>query len=103
MRKVYRDFFDQQIMMEDADGYNEIWTVMMLIWPEVMARRSHVRLPGVIKILDNFAGYVAPDGALFQYASGLGAHYASLNYYAAFERAASLTGDGKYRGIAAEM
>ena len=23
--KVYSDYFDEQIMMEDADGYNQIW------------------------------------------------------------------------------
>jgi hypothetical protein len=95
--KVYRDFFDEQVMMEDADGYNMIWTPIMLVWPELVQREQHLLSPGVIQILANFRDYIAPDGQMFQFASGLNAHYAGIEWVATFERAASLTGDGSFR------
>ena len=101
--KVYRDFFEQQVMMEDADGYNMIWTPMMLVWPELVGRESQLLAPGVAQILANFRDYIAPDGQMFQFASGLSAHYTGIEWVASFERAASLTGDGSFRFAAKQM
>ena len=101
--KVYRDFFDQQVMMEDADGYNMIWCPMMLVWPELVGREQQLLSPGVTQILSNFRDYIAPDGQMFQFASGLGSHYMGIEWVATFERAASLTGDGSFRFAAKQM
>jgi hypothetical protein len=101
--KVYRDFFDQQVMMEDADGYNMIWCPMMLVWPELVGREQQLLSPGVTQILSNFRDYIAPDGQMFQFASGLSSHYTGIEWVATFERAASLTGDGSFRFAAKQM
>ena len=97
--KVYGDYFDQQIMMEDADGYNQIWVDMMLTWPEVWrdGRAQQLASPGTRQILSNFRDYIAPDGQIFQFASGLGSHYTSTQWLAAFERAAVIFNDGTFR------
>ena len=80
--KVYADFFGagKYVMMEDADGYNEIWTVMMLLWPEMVCRPEDLNVPAIVELLSNFRDYVAPNGRIFQYASGLSASYASINW-----------------------
>jgi hypothetical protein len=101
--KVYADYFDDYVMMEDADGYNQIWTTMMLAWPEFTGRHDHLHHPAVTQLLDNFRGYIAPDERIFQYASGLSAHYTGLDWLAMFERGASLTGDASFRFAAAQI
>ena len=108
-KKVYRDFFDEQVMMEDADGYNSIWGPMTLVWPElysvpgVSGREQDLASPGLRQILTNFRDYIAPDGQIFQYASGLSAHYSSMYWLSAFERAATIFNDGTFRFAARQM
>lgn len=46
---------------------------------------------GVTDLLRNFRDYIAPDGRLFQFASGLSSGYASIMWTASFERAAQLS------------
>jgi len=64
--RVWGDFFEQQIMMEDADGYNQIWTPMALAWPELWreGRQQVLGSPGMKQMLGNFRDYVAPDGQM---------------------------------------
>ena len=72
-------------MMEDADGYNQIWTVMMLFFPEFTATQADLDHPAVAHLLRKFAAYIEPDDQIFQYASGLSSQYASLDHVAMFE------------------
>ena len=44
-----------------------------------------------------------PAGQIFQFASGLSSHYATLDYQAIFERGAQLSGDGSFRYAARTM
>eukprot|EP00040_Diaphanoeca_grandis_P017451 m.91022 g.91022 ORF g.91022 m.91022 type:complete len:980 (+) comp26441_c1_seq2:222-3161(+) len=103
--KVYGDFFDQQIMMEDADGYNQIWAAMAMTWPEIWkGGRSHqLNSMGLRQILENFRDYVAPDNQMFQFASGLNDHYSTMYWVATFERAAVVFNDGTFRYAAQQM
>ena len=84
-------------MMEDADGYNQIWTAMMLVFPEVTGTTADLHHPAVTELLANFAAYIGPDDEVFQYTSGLSPHYTGLDWVAMFERAAQLTGNGAFR------
>ena len=88
--------------MEDADGYNQIWLNMMLTWPEVWheGRAQQLATPGTRNTLENFRDYVAPDGQIFQFSSGLSSHYTSTYFLAAFERAATIFNDGTFRHAA---
>ena len=103
--RVWGDFFEQQVMMEDADGYNQIWTPMALAWPELWreGRQQALATPGMRQMLSNFRDYVAPDGRMFQFASGLSSHYASSYWVAVFERAATIFNDGTFRHAAMRM
>ena len=86
-------------MMEDADGYNQIWVDMMLAWPEVWTdgRAQQLATAGTRNLLANFRDYVAPDNEIFQFWSGLGSHYTSTFWIAALERAATIFSDGTFR------
>ena len=101
--KVHHDYFDAQQMMEDADGYNQIWTAMMLAWPDITHTQHDLESEGVARTLGNFRDYIDPSGRIFQFASGLSAHYTGPDWIAIFERAATLTGDGTFRFAAKQM
>jgi len=95
-------------MMEDADGYNEIWTNMMLVWPEVAStQRRDLYVDGVTDIMGNFRDYIAPDDRVFQYASGLSSGYSDIIWASSFERASQLTKDAgeaaSFRFAASQM
>ena len=70
---------------------------MMLVWPELVGREAQLLSPGITQILSNFRDYIAPDGMMFQFASGFTSHTTGIEWVATFERAASLTGDGSFR------
>ena len=72
---------------------------MMLTWPEVWkgGRAQQLATPGTRNLLENFRDYIAPDGQVFQFASGLGSHYTSTFWLAAMERAATIFNDGSFR------
>lgn len=76
---------------------------MMLVWPELVGREQQLESPGVRQILSNFRDYIAPDGLMFQFASGLSSHYSGIEWVATFERAASLFNDGSFRFAARQM
>eukprot|EP00035_Acanthoeca_spectabilis_P034362 m.28699 g.28699 ORF g.28699 m.28699 type:complete len:334 (-) comp6584_c0_seq1:2860-3861(-) len=91
-------------MMEDANGYNMIYAPMMLVWPEITAtQRRDLYVPDVVELLENFKYYIAPDGQMFQFNSGLSAHYSSILWAATFERGAQLSGDASFRYAASQM
>ena len=71
----------------------------MLTWPEVWkgGRAQQLATPGTRNLLENFRDYIAPDGQVFQFASGLGSHYTSTFWLAAMERAATIFNDGSFR------
>ena len=49
-------------MMEDADGYNQIWLSMQLVFAELVQRPGDVAAPAMIRTISNFRDYIAPDG-----------------------------------------
>ena len=49
-------------MMEDADGYNQIWLQLQLVFAELVGRPHDVAAPAMMSTIANFRDYIGPDG-----------------------------------------
>jgi len=99
---VWGEFTSQWDTIEDASGYNALCMATIMALARERGAEDDLRGPQVRALLDRWAGQVTPAGTIPHYGDGY-FHSPLAMWTAAFARAATLTGDGRYERLAREM
>jgi hypothetical protein len=98
--EAWHDWADFDDTDEDSSHYNAVFLHFMLSYVQLTARQDAFQRPGMRQFMDRCRDLIAPAGMMVGWGDsvGYGADWGA--WVAAFEAAASATGDGTYKWAA---
>jgi hypothetical protein len=97
---VWHDWADYDDTSEDSSHYNAVFLRFMLGYARLADKLDLFRRPGMRQFMDRYRDLITPNGMMVGWGDSVGCGADWGAWIAAFETAASVTGDGTYKWAA---